>query len=69
MHSKQEAEGNDLIVKALARGIIEIDGNWITYNVKQRKKYVWSDPEEWVRAFTISFLVLEKGYPATRIKN
>lgn len=68
MYSKQEAEGNELIIKALARGIIEIDGNSITYNVKQRKKYVWSDPEEWVRAFTISFLVLEKGYPATRIK-
>ncbi|HHO3378274.1 TPA: N-6 DNA methylase [Morganella morganii] len=68
MHSKDEAENNDLIVKAISRGIIEIKSNRITYNVKQKKSYAWTDPEEWVRAFCISQLILEKGYPSNRIK-
>lgn len=68
MHSKREAESNELIMKAIARGIIDIKGDRVSYNIKQKKSYSWSDPEEWVRAYSISFLVLEKGYPTNRIK-
>jgi type I restriction enzyme M protein len=68
MQSKDEAENNDLIIKAIFRGIIEIKSNRITYNIKQKKSYSWTDPEEWVRAFCISQLILEKGYPSNRIK-
>lgn len=68
MHSRAEAESNELIVKAIMRGIIEIKNDRISYNIKQKKSYTWTDPEEWVRAFSISSLVLEKGYPTNRIK-
>jgi type I restriction enzyme M protein len=68
MHSRVEAESNELIVKAIMRGIIEIKNDRISYNIKQKKSYTWTDPEEWVRAFSISHLVLEKGYPTNRIK-
>jgi len=64
----RELATNERIINALARGITEIEANSITYNVKQRKKYRWSDPEESVNDFVISFPVLEKGYPTTRIK-
>lgn len=53
---------------AMDRGIIEVSSTHITYNIAQKKKYVWSDPEEWVRARTIGFLVVEKGYPSNRLK-
>ncbi len=68
MRSRNEAEQNEHIVKAITRGIIEIKNDRISYNIRQRKSYSWTDPEEWVRAFCISFLVLEKGYPTNRIK-
>ena len=68
MQSKDEAESNDLIIKAISRGIVEIKSNRITYNIKQKKSYDWTDPEEWVRAFCLSQLILEKGYPSSRIK-
>jgi len=68
MRSRNEAEQNEYIVKAITRGIIEIKNDRISYNIRQRKSYTWTDPEEWVRAYCISFLVLEKGYPTNRIK-
>ena len=68
MRSRNEAESNEFIIKAISRGIIEIRGDRISYNIRQKKSYTWTDPEEWVRAYCISFLVLEKGYPSNRIK-
>ena len=38
------------------------------YNLHSRRKYDWSDPEEWVRARTIAFLIVSKGYPANRLR-
>src|ERR1700722_6384061 len=55
------------IIKAIERGFIEIAQGRISYNLKQKKSYQWSDPEEWVRARTLSFLIIQKGYPANRI--
>lgn len=55
------------VIRALERGYIEIVQNRITYNLKQKKNYNWNDPEEWVRARTISYLIVEKGYPSNRI--
>ena len=68
MESREEAESNVLIQRAISRGIIEIKSGRVTYNLKQKKSYDWSDPEEWVRAYCISWLVLERGYPSNRIK-
>lgn len=56
-----------LIQLAIRRSIIIIDGNRITYQISRQKSYNWNDPEEWIRAYTIAWLVLEKDYPANRI--
>lgn len=68
MRSQAEAEGNNFILQGARRGILEIKDGRVTYNLKQKKTYTWTDPEEWVRAHCICWLVLEKGYPANRLK-
>jgi len=62
------AVNNPLIQSALNRQLLLIDGNRITYKINQQKSYDWTDPEEWVRAYTIAWLVLEMDYPANRIR-
>ena len=52
----------------IARGLITIEDGRITYHLNQPRTYQWTDPEEWVRARTIGFLVVEKAYPANRLK-
>jgi type I restriction enzyme M protein len=47
---------------------LDIKGDRITYNTPTKKTYDWDDPEEWVRARTVAFLVLEKGHPLNRIR-
>jgi type I restriction enzyme M protein len=56
------------VVEAIARGFIEIVANRVRYNLNQRRDYDWSDPEEWVRARSIAFLIIAKGYPANRLR-
>ena len=56
------------VVEAMARGFIEVRGSSVTYNLNQKKVYDWTDPEEWVRTRTISFLIVAKSYPASRIR-
>lgn len=65
--SKELALEDDYVIKAIERGIISFSQGRITYHLKQNKSYRWNDPEEWVRARTISFLIIEKGYPTNRI--
>lgn len=55
------------VQEALKRGIIEISGSRITYNLAKKKTYEWNDPEEWVRVRTVCFLIIARGYPAHRI--
>ncbi|MBM4396705.1 MAG: N-6 DNA methylase [Deltaproteobacteria bacterium] len=52
---------------AIGRGIVEIEGHRVTYNLRQRRTYDWTDPEEWVRARTIAWLIIARDYPAARI--
>lgn len=66
--SRRDAEDDPLIVSATQRGILDIKGDRITYNFPTKKSYNWDDGEEWVRARTLAFLVLEKGYPLNRIR-
>ncbi len=61
-----ELDGN--VNELRARSLIEIDGARITYNLNQKRSYSWTDPEEWIRARTLAYLIIEKGYPANRIK-
>ena len=56
------------VAEAVKRGLIEVKGDRITYNLATTKTYGWGDPEEWVRARTLAFLVLERGYPINRIR-
>ena len=64
----QLAESDPNVTELIARGLISIEGPRITYNLNQSTSYQWTDPEEWVRARTIAFLIVEKGYPANRMK-
>ena len=66
--SAQLAEGDPNVSELCARGLISIEGARITYSLSQSRSYQWTDPEEWVRARTIAFLIIEKGYPAKRLK-
>ncbi len=66
--SAQLAERDPNVAELRARGQVSIEGGRITYNLSQSRSYQWTDPEEWVRARTIGFLIIERGYPANRLK-
>lgn len=68
MRTRSDFENDPLIISAVQRNLIELHGDRITYNVHQKRAYSWTDPEEWVRARTIAFLVLEKSYTPQSIK-
>lgn len=63
----KEIEAHPLIRLAQRRGFLSLDGRRVTYVLADKKSYEWKDPEEWVRAYVVAFLVLEKGYPPTRM--
>ena len=64
----EEALADPNVIEAIRRGVIAIEGPRITYNLFQQKTYDWADPEEWVRARTVAWLVVERDYPANRIR-
>lgn len=67
-YNRDDVEKTALLKESKARGIIEIKGNEITYNIAQKKKYNWNDPEEWVRAYVLSYLIINKYYASSNIK-
>ena len=68
VYTAEDALNEPSVNEAIKRGIIEVKGNRITYNLSVKKFYDWSDPEEWVRAQTVAFLISERGYPANRMR-
>lgn len=58
----------DCVIESIRRGLISIDGNRVTYRLNQQRSYAWTDPEEWVRAYTISWLIIERDYPGVRLR-
>lgn len=58
----------ELAQAAIRRGIIQIDGAQVVYLIHKAKRYSIADPEERVRADTIAFLALVKGYDAKRME-
>ena len=56
------------VLEAIRRRIIEIDDRRVRYLLAREHEYDWTDPEEWVRAATVAWLIVEKGYPANRIR-
>jgi len=67
-NSGQEVLANEFVAEGLRRGFISIAGNRITYHLNQQRAYAWTDPEEWVRAHTIAWLVIVRDYPTNRIR-
>ncbi len=63
-----DALANEFIAEALRRGVIRVTERRVTYHLNQQKTYDWNDPEEWVRAATIGWLIIARDYPAVRIR-
>lgn len=66
------ALSNHNVVEAIQRGFIEIKedkagASRVIYHLAKKKDYDWTDPEEWVRARSVAFLVVEKGYMPHRM--
>lgn len=61
-------ELDSMVGLAIRRGILSIEDSRITYHIFKDKSYRITDPEERVRAETIAFLVLKKGYDPRRIE-
>lgn len=64
----EDALADTFIAEAIRRGAIRVTDDRVTYNLSQQKSYDWTDPEEWVRAFSIAWLIIGKDYPANRIR-
>ena len=58
----EDYRNDELIAKAISRNIISLDADKVIYNIHQKKAYRLADPEEFVRAQTLAFLILEKDY-------
>lgn len=56
------------VSEAIKRGFIRISENRITYSLNQERHYDWSDPEEWVRCHSVTWLIVERDYPANRLR-
>lgn len=64
----EDALAQAAVIEACRRGIITVTDRRVKYGLSREQTYNWDDPEEWVRAFTVAWLVIEKGYPANRMK-
>ena len=67
-NSGQEVLANEFVAEGVCRGFISIADNRVTYHLNQSRAYAWTDPEEWVRAHTIAWLVIARDYPTNRIR-
>lgn len=68
MDSRGDVLAQKPVVEGVKRGIIAVKDDRVTYAHHQEKSYDWTDPDEWLRADTIAWLVAERGYPSNRIK-
>jgi type I restriction enzyme M protein len=70
IRSAAESLADPFVAEAMRRGIIRLDpdGKNIIYALRTEQKYPWNDPEEWVRAATVAWLILDRDYPTNRIK-
>src|SRR5947199_7908319 len=68
IESANEALVNPYVAEAIRRRIIRVENARVTYDLNQQRSYNWADPEEWVRAFTVAWLIVEKDYPANRMR-
>lgn len=68
IRSADDALAHPCVAEAMRRRIIKIDQNRVTYTLNHEKTYNWTDPEEWVRAVTVAWLIIDREYPANRIR-
>lgn len=68
IESKEDALALPALVEAIRRGIVTVLDRRVKYALSREHNYNWDDPEEWVRAVTVAWLIVEKGYPSNRIK-
>jgi type I restriction enzyme M protein len=68
VHQKPTLQMSDYIQKAIAKGIVSLDSEqkYITYT-HQNKKYVFTDPEEKIRAEAYLMLIFNYGYKPENI--
>ena len=66
--SAEEALAQPEVVEAVHRGIMSFTDTRVTYQLHNQRSDDWTDPEEWVRACSIAWLIVERGYPANRMK-
>ena len=68
IESVEDALAQPEVLEAITRGIMSFTDTRVTYHLHNERSYAWDDPEEWVRACSVAWLVVERGYPANRIK-
>ena len=68
IHVSADALAQPAVKEAVRRDIIATDERRVRYSLSREQTYNWDDPEEWVRATTVAWLIVEKGYPANRIR-
>lgn len=68
LDTEQDTLSNETVNEAIRRGVITIADNRVTYRLNQQRSYAWTNPEEWVRAHTIAWLIISKDYPTNRIR-
>lgn len=66
--AQADVEASEVVQEAMRRGLIELRNGRVYYALATRRSYDWADPEEWIRCHCLAYLVLEKDYPAHRIK-
>ncbi len=66
--TQTEVGQQPLVANAIERGFMSVQNGRVIYNLNHKKSYNWNDPEEQVRAHAIAFLILQKGYPANRMR-
>ena len=66
--SPDDALAQPQVFEAIRRGILTITDRQIKYSLARDGPTTGPRPEEWVRAFTLAWLIVDKGYPANRIK-
>ena len=55
------------VAEACSRKLLSIEDGRVKYNVHATISRTWKNPEEWIRAHIVAWLVVERGYPANRI--
>ena len=66
--SSEDALLQPFVQEAVQRRIITVSDARIIYQLHSQKSQDWRDPEEWVRACCVAWLIIERGYPANRMK-